>query len=104
MRARAGLVALALAGLLLSPGRGPAAEDVTRQVQDEANLYLKRSLAGVKRVPLAQALRRHPHSLFGAKPLRWPVSFCSSGGKRPSPWGFCVFNVGGREGGDGFLP
>ena len=39
------------------PDGGPAPEDVTRQVQDEANLYLQRKLAGVKRMPFAQALR-----------------------------------------------
>ena len=39
------------------PNGGPAAEDITQQVQDEANLYLQRNLAGVRRMPFAQAVR-----------------------------------------------
>jgi phosphoglucomutase len=35
---------------------GPAAEDITRGVQDAANAYLKNKLAGVRRMPYAQAL------------------------------------------------
>jgi phosphoglucomutase len=39
------------------PHGGPAAEDVTRGVQDAANRYLERKLAGVNRMPLGQARR-----------------------------------------------
>jgi phosphoglucomutase len=35
---------------------GPAAEDITRGVQDAANAYLEKNLAGVRRMPYAQAL------------------------------------------------
>lgn len=35
---------------------GPAAEDITRGVQDAANAYLEKNLAGVRRVTYAQAL------------------------------------------------
>jgi phosphoglucomutase len=38
------------------PHGGPAAEDVTKGVQDAANQYLERNLAGVKRTTLAKAL------------------------------------------------
>ncbi|MGN6525527.1 MAG: phosphoglucomutase (alpha-D-glucose-1,6-bisphosphate-dependent) [Burkholderiaceae bacterium] len=38
------------------PHGGPAAEDVTRGVQDAANRYLERDLEGVKRTTLARAL------------------------------------------------
>ncbi|HEX7688979.1 MAG TPA: phosphoglucomutase (alpha-D-glucose-1,6-bisphosphate-dependent) [Burkholderiaceae bacterium] len=38
------------------PHGGPAAEDVTRGVQDAANRYLERNLEGVKRTTLARAL------------------------------------------------
>jgi len=35
---------------------GPAAEDITQGVQDAANAYLEKNLAGVRRMPYAQAL------------------------------------------------
>ena len=35
---------------------GPAAEDITRGVQDAANAYLEKDLAGVRRMPYAKAL------------------------------------------------
>jgi len=35
---------------------GPAAEDITKGVQDAANAYLENRLAGVRRMPYAQAL------------------------------------------------
>jgi phosphoglucomutase len=48
------------------PHGGPAAEDVTKAVQEAANRYLERGLEGVKRVTLAKALaaattRRHDY-------------------------------------------
>jgi phosphoglucomutase len=39
------------------PGGGPAGEDITRRVQDAANACLERNLEGVRRLPLARALR-----------------------------------------------
>jgi phosphoglucomutase len=47
---------------------GPAAEDITRGVQDAANAYLENKLAGVKRMPYAQALNApttHRHDYLG---------------------------------------
>jgi phosphoglucomutase len=38
------------------PNGGPAADDITRGVQDAANAYLEKNLAGVRRMPYAQAL------------------------------------------------
>ena len=53
MRARAGLVTLALAGLLLSPGRGPAAEG---DLADLVGAYLK---TGAEQAPGAVAARAY---------------------------------------------
>ncbi|HML59438.1 MAG TPA: phosphoglucomutase, partial [Solidesulfovibrio sp.] len=39
------------------PSGGPADTDVTRVVQDMANAYLEKKLAGVRRMPYASALR-----------------------------------------------
>ncbi len=47
---------------------GPAGDDITRSVQDAANAFLERRLAGVRRVTLAQALRApttHRHDYLG---------------------------------------
>ena len=51
------------------PNGGPAAEDVTKAVQDAANAYLERGLQGVRRVTLAQALKAgttHRHDYLAA--------------------------------------
>jgi phosphoglucomutase len=50
------------------PHGGPAGEDITRAIQDAANLFLQRKLAGVKRMPLARALAApttHRHDYLG---------------------------------------
>lgn len=39
------------------PSGGPADTDITKRVQDMANAYLEKKLAGVRRVPFAAALR-----------------------------------------------
>ena len=47
---------------------GPAAEDITRGVQDAANAYLEKKLAGVRRMPYSQALAApttHRHDYLG---------------------------------------
>jgi phosphoglucomutase len=47
---------------------GPAAEDITRGVQDAANAYLEKNLAGVKRTTYAKALAApttHRHDYLG---------------------------------------
>ena len=47
---------------------GPAAEDITKGVQDAANAYLEKDLAGVKRISYAKALAApttHRHDYLG---------------------------------------
>ena len=47
---------------------GPAAEDITKGVQDAANAYLEKKLAGVRRMPYTQALNApttHRHDYLG---------------------------------------
>ena len=50
------------------PNGGPAGEDITKAVEAAANGFLEKSLDGVKRIPLAQALRApttHRHDYLG---------------------------------------
>ncbi len=51
------------------PNGGPAADDVTKGVQNAANAFLENGLAGVRRITYAQALRApttHRHDYLGA--------------------------------------
>jgi len=50
------------------PNGGPAGSDITAGIETAANRFLKTALAGVKRIPLAQALRAkttHRHDFLG---------------------------------------
>ena len=37
---------------------GPAGTDITKEIEKDANIYLKKGLAGVKRIPFEKALRK----------------------------------------------